>query len=338
MVVCVNYEKWLVLLRNQQIAALSARHISHTTAKILATCLQTVEDRVFRCSDELEEVDGDDSNETSLPSATTSEIVPRLSPSIDLSSGLGDPIAGPHTNGGDSTALDEDPHQLSNGTVLNGGGAEGKSERIKAVNKFLHLLARDPREFVHWAGSRGGGEWTINFKSITKWLTQYELENLITARFGSYAARLVRILHAKGKLDEKRLGDFALLRPRDMRATLTLLQENGVVDIQSVPRDNNRQTIKTIFLWFFDPERYRRQLLHDTYKAITRLLQRNKAERTKVQAVIDKAERTDVIGKEDLYLTAAERAALAEWRTKEEKLLTQMWRLDDLVCLFRDFC
>ncbi|KAK5012024.1 RNA polymerase III subunit C82, partial [Cryomyces antarcticus] len=64
---------------------------------------------------------------------------------------------------------------------------------------------------------------------------------------------------------------------------------------------------------------------------------RIKVEKAKVQAVIDKAERTDVVNNEEKYLTNMERDVLREWRNTEEKLLVQLARQDDLVALFRDF-
>ena len=206
-----------------------------------------------------------------------------------------------------------------------------KSNNPELIDEHLQLLAEDPRKFVTRTGSRGGGEWTVNFANLNDLLAQFEIENYVTACYGNSATRIVRILHDKGKLDEKKLGDFALLRPRDLRATLSALQASGIVDVQSVPKDASRQTSKSIFLWFFDQDRCRRLILADVYQSMARLLQRAKFEEKQYQSVLEKAERTDVKGNEDQYLSSGERLALDTWKDIEGKLLAHLWRLDDLV-------
>ena len=47
--------------------------------------------------------------------------------------------------------------------------------------------------------------------------------------------------------------------------------------------------------------------------------------------------RIDVVGKEEQYLSKGERAALVDWKKREEKMLAQLSRLDDMVAVLRDF-
>jgi len=199
------------------------------------------------------------------------------------------------------------------------------------------MLADDPHGFVKRKGGRGQGQWEVDYKSLAGDLIQFELEALFTARFGATATRVIRILHKKGKLDEKQVATLGLIRTRELRALLTAMQEAGYVDTQEVPRDNTRQPSRTIYLWFFDQDRCRQLVLNDLYKGMARLLQRARVERGKVQAVLEKADRTDVRGRESELLSKPELEALEEWRTTEERLLVQVDRLDDLVALFRDF-
>lgn len=70
---------------------------------------------------------------------------------------------------------------------------------------------------------------------------------------------------------------------------------------------------------------------------MARLIQRANVEKEKIQPLLDKAERTDVVGNEDRYLSAKERQTLRIWRSTEEKLLTQLGRQDDLVAILRDY-
>ncbi|MCJ1385800.1 RNA polymerase III subunit C82 [Xylographa soralifera] len=203
----------------------------------------------------------------------------------------------------------------------------------------LFLLAEHPYKFLTFVRRTHSTaeSWTVNFPALARQLRLIELENIITTRYGVEALRIIRILQEKGKLDEKAIATFALMSQKTMRSILTTMHEGGHLDLQEVPRDNARQPARTIFLWFFNPERCRQKVLEETYKAMARSMQRAKAERETVQSIIDKASRTDVVGKEDELLGLDERTALGAWREKEERLLGEICRLDDLVAVLRDF-
>ncbi|KAI9661931.1 MAG: RNA polymerase III subunit C82 [Bathelium mastoideum] len=353
-VVRVNYEKFNVLFRSEQLVGLSERFLGEITAKVFETAVRLVEKKIPRCFDQLlealkatpvdEEGDECDDDEYIEPLITPAEIAAALDPNIDLKSGLG------HGEGTDDneddrrqrqTTVNEDLHDGDDVNNLRANGTrvkeEPESEQQQLIHQYMEILREDPRHFVNWEGSRRGGEWSVNFRSLTKYLIQIQIDNTVTARFGREAARVIRVLHSKGKLDEKQVAKFGFLREKHVRAILTRLQEAGFVEVQEVPKDNNRQPSRTIFLWYFDQDRCRRLILHDTYQAMARILQRAKFEKDRIKDVLDKAERTDVKGKEDRFLTEDERLALRRWLEVEEILLTQLGRQDDLVALLRDF-
>lgn len=213
-----------------------------------------------------------------------------------------------------------------------------RESSMSSIKQHLHLLAEDEHEFVRLTDKDNGlVEWSVDFSALSRQLRQYELERTITARFGTLATRMVRIFLDKGKLDEKQISNLALIHQKQMRAALTVMHEAGHLELQEVPRDNNRQPSRTMFLWYFDPERCRHLVLEQTYKAMARCLQRVKVERLAIQTLIDKAERTDVVGKEDQYLSVDERVVLSRWREKEERILGEVGRLDELVGVLRDY-
>lgn len=339
----INYEKCNVALRNQDLVRLAAAYVGEGTSKVYEAFLRALEDKIPRCQDDLTGYSNDEEELESQPSATSFDILSVIDPNINLDNGL---------------CVEDDQSHAANGTnamnAINGGGSAGSlekssdqsiatsravmySQRRSKVEQHMKILQNDPRQFAIWTGSRGGGEWKVDFRSLTKYLIQHELEATITARFGSIATRLVRILHDKGKLDEKQVANIGMLRQKDIRSTFTAMQEAGIVETQEVPKDTTRQPSRTIYLWFFDQDRCRRIILTDTYKAMARHFQRITVERARVQSVIDKAERTDVVGNEDEYLSATEREALRDWSQTEEKLLTQIGRQDDLIAILRDY-
>lgn len=312
-----------------------------------------------------------------MPTFTTNELSGLLRRDLDLVGAIGresqTKLSSSHTphskkrrlNGEDGepstangyTGIDEhDDHILTNGanpgfryadassSALEGndddddGPISNHGSSMPSIKQHLHLLAEDEHEFVRLTEKDNGlVEWSVDFSALSRQLRHYELERTITARFGTLATRMVRIFLDKGKLDEKQISNLALIHQKQMRAALTVMHEAGHLELQEVPRDNNRQPSRTMFLWYFDPERCRQLVLEQTYKAMARCLQRVKFERLAIQTLIDKAERTDVVGKEDQYLSVDERVVLSRWREKEERILGEVGRLDDLVGVLRDY-
>ena len=349
------------------------RSTNSSTACIYAELLDQLTNDTPRCHDDLEDpVDPTESLDEG-PTVSTIDVASKLSPDIDLawlrgSSG---------TRRGGSVLQTEIRRGIGpNGLLVEGKGGGGGDGRETKVNGRLaeageevddgdwdelddesddsvsfgaadgrtldtrdhfRILAQKPHCFVRQVKGRRYGEWTVDFRRLVNRHKQTELENIILMKFGDIALRLMRILSEKGKLDERQISNLALIRPKESRATLSMMHEAGFLELQEVPRDVAHQPTRTIYLWFFDADRCTKMVLENIYKMMARLLQRIMSERQDIRPLLDKAERTDVVGHEERYLTLQERKSLQAWRNKEEKLLGQIMRLDRQVELLRDY-
>jgi DNA-directed RNA polymerase III subunit RPC3 len=214
---------------------------------------------------------------------------------------------------------------------------EPAGSRAYEIDQHLGILSQAPFNLTTKHVISGLPTWRVGFRGLARKLRHLELERMIESRYGDVALRVVRVMHAKGKLDEKRLQDISLLPFKDLRQTLSSMQTGGFVDLQEVPRDAQRQPSKTIYLWYYDPDRVCSSILEDTYKAMSRCLQRIKFERERERDFLEKTERTDVKGHEEEFLSEAELEHLKNWRAKEALLLAEVSRLDDMVAVFRDY-
>ena len=207
------------------------------------------------------------------------------------------------------------------------------------LTQHLLLLAHHPYKFLHHLPATLSADeaWSVDTHALSKHLLIHSLTRTVTAKFGPLAARLVRILHQKGKVDEKTLTALSLMNQKTMRKLLSELNGEGFIELQEVPKDTQRAPMKTMFFWFFDEERCRKRVLDMTYKIMCRVLQRIAVERAKVKETVEKSERVDVQGHEDEFLAEGEKEALKGWRAREERLLGELGRLDDLVAVLRDF-
>ena len=208
-----------------------------------------------------------------------------------------------------------------------------------AIRNHLLILAMHPLRFLHHLPKTSTlpERWTIDYPTVISNVTRQLLLETIRSRHGLPAARLTRILFDKGKTDEKVLCSVSLLAQKTMRSYLLPLYEAGMIGLQEVPRDNSRNPQRTNFLWFFDLERCRAKILEETYKTMARCLRRLRVEREKVKGTIEKASRSDVVGREEELLGMQELEALNVWKEMDEKTWGEVLRLDDLVASLRDF-
>ncbi|OJJ44866.1 hypothetical protein ASPZODRAFT_17782 [Penicilliopsis zonata CBS 506.65] len=344
LVVRVNYPKLDVALRNRRLVELVDQESSSATAQVYDCLLRRIEYQTPRCRD-IAEIprEGEESEQYSVP-IRLSALVDDIDPYLDLSGSIGpmEVPQGPARRGkrplengvhGDTDDREGQPSSTTNGTSSSSSGAS----RTYEVDQHLCLLAQPPYNFTSKRMIGGLINWTVEYRHLARKLRHTELERIIEARYGDVALRVVRVLHAKGKLDEKRLQEISLLPFKDLRQVLASMQAGGFVDLQEVPRDAQRQPSRTIYLWFYDPDRVAAGILEDTYKAMSRCLQRIRFERARLREFLDKTERSDVKGNEERYLSEGELKTLHQWRAKEALLLGEVSRLDDMVAVFRDY-
>ncbi|KAL8691280.1 MAG: hypothetical protein Q9218_003459 [Villophora microphyllina] len=215
------------------------------------------------------------------------------------------------------------------------------------VRQHLLLLAEHPNRFlIHIPQtSKDPEKWAIPYPALSKLLFQNALLSITTSRFGPLAGRLLRILcthseknTANPKLDEKMLVLLSLIPQKAMRTILHNMHRAGHIELQEVPKDSTqRRPGTTMFFWFFDPERCRARMLEECYKTMANLIRRARVEREGVRGVVEKSERTDVVGREEEFLGDGELKALKEWRGTEERIWGEVGRLDGLVAVLRDF-
>lgn len=217
------------------------------------------------------------------------------------------------------------------------GYVNGNTHRLATETRsHLEILCEPPFCFLSHS-LEYPEKYVIEYSDLAVYLRNTEIFSILSARFDKYAMRVVQVLLDKGKTDEKYLQEIVLMSAKELRQTLAMLQRAGFVELQEVPREAQRQPSRTIYLWFYDPDRVRKMLLEDTYKCMARCMHRMKVEKEKVKPTIEKSERSDVKGQEEKLLPKAELEVLKGWRSKETWLLAEVGRLDELIFVLRDF-
>lgn len=351
----VNNDKFAVAARTNRLIQLASERIGPVTAQVYALMLKRLDTSLHCCREDKPDLEAPpvDETETLLKVGTTEfldsiENFDFMNNSLTAPGGIGPKFSSstkrlkPTTNG--TTAEDETspkPPADQNVEMLD---ADEKAYQEREMNRnalreHLLILAKHPTKFLHQhARSPTATEaWSVPFIHLASELRQHELDKFIVSRFGSPALRIVSILRERGKLVEKYITDNAFLDAKVVRATLGSMHAAGILEVQEIPRDNVRQYRRMIFFYFFDADRCAKNVLENTTQTMARTLQRLRAERNKVKDVLEKAERTDVVGKEEQLLAKPELAMLRDFQAKEEKLFGELGRLDDLALVLRDF-
>ncbi|EEP79241.1 predicted protein [Uncinocarpus reesii 1704] len=331
MVIRVNYEKLNVVLRNRRLLELAEQNVTAVTSQVYETLLTRIEIQTPTCREQKEAIpEGEEAEQYSVP-VHLDTISKDLGHGVDLA-GVGSGLMPDKTN--EFAGEDEE----INGDEENGSAPKRRGpSRNYLVDQHLSFLAAEPNFFCTRRMQAGMITWAVEYRHLARKLRHLELERLVEARFGSFAVRIVRVLAAKGKLDEKRLQEISLMASKDLRQILGQMASSGFVELQEVPRDAQRQPSRTIYLWFYDADRVRLMVIEDTYKSMSRCLQRIRVEREKLKYLLEKTERTDVKGNEERYLSTAELQTLKDWKNTEAILLGEVARLDELVAVLRDF-
>lgn len=329
MVVRINYTKLDVALRNRRFISL-AEHDSSSpvTAEVYEALLRRIEYQTPACRDSVEiPREGEEGEQYSVP-ISLNAIAEDLDPQLDLSGSIG-PI---ELSTRRKRPLNDDDDNNNNN---NANGTN--TTNLHEIDQHLALLAQPPHNLTSKRTVGGLPTWTVEFRHLARTLRHLDIEQLIEARYGDVALRVIRVLQAKGKLDEKRLQEISLLPFKDLRQVLASMQAGGFVDLQEVPRDAQRQPSRTIYLWFHDADRICASVIEDIYKAMAGCLRRLKSERERLKEFLEKTERSDVKGNEERYLSEGELRSLSRWREKEALLLGEVSRLDDMVAVIRDY-
>jgi DNA-directed RNA polymerase III subunit RPC3 len=216
------------------------------------------------------------------------------------------------------------------------GHANGSSSRrdeieMEELEEQVATLAEGSCDFISHTGANNEKIWSVDLGGVEDRSRNDEIMQMVKQRFGLMSLRIIRILMSRGKVDEKALQEIGLLNAKDLRRCLAQLHAHGFIDLQEVPREPQRQPARTIYLWFYDGDRVKMRIMENLYKSMCRLLQRLKVERLKVSSTLQKAERSDVKGKEHEMLRSDEITVLKQWRRKELWYLSELERLGSSV-------
>jgi RNA polymerase III subunit RPC82 len=296
--------------------ALCHRYIGEATSRVYEAALFAGESLITRCWDPLDDIETryNAENDGDEKLWVSEELISNFLPStLNLKDGLAPPLKTNGVNGN---------HSVAPGTPDD----DVDDDMTGDLYQHLDLIVSDSRGFLQRVD---GDTYSIPISLLTRTLLQNTMERHVTARFGQFAARIIRMLTEHGIQDEKFLAQTGILKSKEIRALTNILLKAGLIDTQEVPRDANRTTNRILWLYSFNSKRARLRLCQESYQAMKNLLRRIEVERKSFASVLRKPDR---------LLNDNDKQQLANFQTREERMIGMLERLDDYVaCLGSDF-
>ncbi|XP_055587362.1 DNA-directed RNA polymerase III subunit RPC3 [Uranotaenia lowii] len=199
------------------------------------------------------------------------------------------------------------------------------AEMIKFLDQYVAVI--ESVNFVSKFGDTGGGQYTVNMKKIMEQLTWSCIDNVITEKYGSKAARIFRVIRLKKYIEQEDIQKEAMVPAKEAKQLTYKLLEENFLQIQTFrkPGGGNAGAPKSFFLFFVNQTQIVSMLLETCYKALYNSITRSTHDKTVNRRLIEKSQRLDSIveamkdrGESEEYI-----AEILETLTPPEKEILQ---------------
>lgn len=100
---------------------------------------------------------------------------------------------------------------------------------------------------------------------------------LVEQQHGKKGARIIRLLEARGALEEKQIGDLVMMPRKEARSKLYSLLKNGLVVWEEAPRRTDFLPSQVYHLWSTNKEKIMTEFVQSSYKAMLNMRIRYRA-------------------------------------------------------------
>lgn len=200
------------------------------------------------------------------------------------------------------------------------------------VNHHLRLLASSTS--IPFVMELTPNTFTIPFVKLKELVKEYNYEEIIKKTVGQDVLRILRCIKDLKLADEKTIANTVLLKDKLVRNEVYKLIQLNVIEIQEIPRSNDRAASKTFFAF-----RYKKQ---NSYNFLEQSLLYNMANilhviedfKLEQKVLLEKCEREDVKGHESELLLENELRTLNNLKYRE---INNIGKLNRLLAMYDVF-
>ncbi|KAH9811402.1 hypothetical protein DFH28DRAFT_439360 [Melampsora americana] len=334
MFVRVNYDKFDIKIRNSIFEQECLRSYNHEAALVMRAMLSLAEARqrdtqdlvsdpisaqtiVIRLGDQAKKL------KTCFPSkASNGQFNLKLKNTGDLTAEVLSIIS------------KQDDFGTSNTSVFVNGGLD----KLLSQMNPIAMVSEKKGNSTTLGGSGSGGmrEFKIEYGKYSVELRKSLVTRIVRETLGIEAARVVRILLNKGRLDEKHLAKFAMMTLKDSRELCLKLSTQNIIELQEIPKTQDRMPSRTYYLYFIDFRKLNLNLINKLRKSQINIFERIYKELNTNKNLISKINRQDIFNDLNKFLSHWELIEFNRLRIKLQALEVSKIRLERDLFILRD--
>lgn len=215
---------------------------------------------------------------------------------------------------------------------INGDTDNSSAHSVSLVNHHLKLLSSATS--IPFIMELGPGTFTIPYYKLLEIVKEYNYDELIKKTLGSESLRVLRCIKHLKLVDEKTIANAVLLKDKVVRNEIYKLIQLNVIEIQEIPRSNDRAASKTFFAFRYNKANsysfLKNSLVHNMAN-ILHVIEQFKSEN---KVLLEKCEREDVKGNESELLLESELRTLNALKFREANNIGKLNRLLSLYDIF----
>ncbi|CAI5745797.1 unnamed protein product [Peronospora destructor] len=135
-----------------------------------------------------------------------------------------------------------------------------------------------------------GGQYVVHMQKIVEFLQQATTHAYIQEKYGVASARIVRLLMEKRQLEQKTIGELALLPSNDARHRLYELYTDKLLKMQEISKRADHNPAFTFFCWSVDVPQMQARITERIQDSLCRLRRRRKFEAEENKELIARSE------------------------------------------------
>eukprot|EP00245_Coleochaete_scutata_P013284 TRINITY_DN5365_c0_g1_i1.p1 TRINITY_DN5365_c0_g1~~TRINITY_DN5365_c0_g1_i1.p1 ORF type:complete len:248 (+),score=55.87 TRINITY_DN5365_c0_g1_i1:106-744(+) len=188
------------------------------------------------------------------------------------------------------------------------------------------------------------GSYVINMQNVIEEVRLREVEGMLVQKYGMPGCRIFRLLILKKRLEQKQIGEMAMIPIKDTRELLYNLFKDEYVQLQEISKTADKAPSRTFYLWYVNLAKVMEKVLNNMFHGASNLRQRLQHELNQEQevlALLESIQQAHLTGAQGAMqptsLTASQRHQLDRVRRIAAILETSLVRLDDCIMLFNEF-
>lgn len=179
---------------------------------------------------------------------------------------------------------------MSRGQIINRAIEDKTCDNAVEVDNYLKLFDQDLNaRFVYRVeNTSDGGRFTVNRYNIFAHLIQETLATIVNDYYGDKSARIFRLLLAKKYLQQKAIGELAMISVKDAKERLSTLFRDGFVRILQYTKAPDYAPMKTSFVVTVDLNELCRMVRNRCYHSFYSIASRRNHEYATNRTLIEK--------------------------------------------------